>query len=105
MGAGAFNSWLIYLVDFGIVGTALAMAAFVLPCLSSGVRWVLSDPTRRCSWRLALRWARSRSLCIFFFIDLPYSFAWFHAGLALARHGSAWMPSSSKIAHRKLPDR
>ncbi len=83
-GAGAFNSWLIYLVDFGVVGTALAMAAFLLPLF---VIWralgaQLSNETVYLAFGFALG---ALALTVhLFFIDLPYSFAWFHAGLALA---------------------
>lgn len=84
VGAGAFNSWLIYLVDFGIVGTALAMAAFVLPLL---ILWrALGAQRSNEAVFLAFGFALGAlALTVhLFFIDLPYSFAWFHAGLALA---------------------
>ena len=83
-GAGAFNSWLIYLVDFGVVGTALAMAAFVLPLF---VTWrALGAQRSNEAVFLAFGFALGAlALTVhLFFIDLPYSFAWFHAGLALA---------------------
>lgn len=83
-GAGAFNSWLIYLVDFGVVGTALAMAAFMLPLF---VTWrALGAQRSNEAVFLAFGFALGAlALTVhLFFIDLPYSFAWFHAGLALA---------------------
>lgn len=83
-GGGAFNSWLIYLVDFGLLGTSLVMATFVLPLL---LTWRAlgahrSNETVFLAFGFALG-ALALSVHLFF-IDLPYSFAWFHAGLALA---------------------
>ncbi len=82
-GAGAFNSWLIYLVDFGIVGTVLVMVAFLLPLF---IIWRAlgahrSNETVYLTFGFALG---ALALTVhLFFIDLPYSFAWIHAGLAL----------------------
>lgn len=83
-GEGAFNSWLITLVDFGILGTSLTLIVFSLPVLLVG-RTIRSHPTNE-AVRLAFGFALGALALAthLFFIDLLYSFAWFYAGLALA---------------------
>lgn len=83
-GAGAFNSWLIYLVDFGLLGTSLAMTAFLLPLFT--IWRVLGAQSSNETVYLAFGFVLGAlALTVhLFFIDLPYSFAWLHAGLALA---------------------
>jgi len=83
-GEGAFNSWLIYLVDFGILGTSLTLMAFILPVALTG-RTLRAHPAN-VTVKLAFGFALSAlALAVhLLFIDLFYSFAWFYAGLALA---------------------
>ncbi len=80
---GAFNSWLILLAEQGIVGTAVAAAVFLLPVLLSwkAIRKV-RNPTTILAFGFALG-VLGISIHLLF-IDLMYSFAWAHAGLALA---------------------
>jgi len=79
---GAFNSWLISLVEWGVIGTAVVLVVFLLPLFQSW-KYAKLDPT------LTNRLAFAFSLGVLalsihlLFIDLFYSFVWAHVGLAL----------------------
>ena len=80
---GAFNSWLITLVEWGVVGTTVVLVVFLLPLFQS---WKYAILDRTLTNRLAFAFALGvLALSIhLLFIDLFYSFAWVHVGLALA---------------------
>jgi putative inorganic carbon (hco3(-)) transporter len=80
---GAFNSWLIALVEWGIVGTAVVIFIFLLPIFLS---WRAIHLKRNQTTFLALAFAVGAvGIAIhLLFIDLFYSFAWVHAAIALA---------------------
>lgn len=79
----AFNSWLQSLAELGLIGTLPAAGAFALPLV---VTWRAvrryPDEVHLLAFGFALA---SAAIAIhLLFISLFYSFAWFHAGLALA---------------------
>ena len=80
---GAFNSWLIELVDFGVIGTGVVFVVFLLPLFQT---WRGRWRNRNFSTILAFSFAVGvLGISIhLLFIDLLYSFSWAHAGLALA---------------------
>jgi O-antigen ligase len=81
--AGAFDSWLITLVDMGIAGTIVVLCIFLLPL---PLTWLALQKARTPTTMLAFAFALGvLGLSVhLLFIDLLYSFAWMHAGLALA---------------------
>ena len=80
---GAFNSWLIALVEWGMVGMSVVLFVFLLPLFQS---WKYA----KLDWTLTNRLAFAFALGVLalsihlLFIDLFYSFVWAHVGLALA---------------------
>lgn len=80
---GAFNAWLIALVEWGLVGASIAAFIFLLPI---GLSWKYIRQGSMLTYRLAFAFALGvLGLSIhLLFIDLLYSFAWAHVGLALA---------------------
>lgn len=80
---GAFDAWLIGMAEMGVAGTAVVMAAFLLPV---PLAWRAFQKVRNPTTILALGFALGLlGISIhLLFIDLMYSFAWAQAGLALA---------------------
>ena len=80
---GAFNAWLIALVEWGIMGTAVVALIFLLPIwLSMRSLKKVQDKTTLLAFAFSLG---TLGIAIhLFFIDLLYSFAFATAGLALA---------------------
>jgi O-antigen ligase len=80
---GAFNSWLISLAEGGLIGTVVALAVFLLPLpLTWRALLKVRNPTTTLAFAFAVG-VLGLSIHLTF-IDLMYSFAWAHAGLALA---------------------
>lgn len=79
---GAFNSWLISLVEWGVIGTTVVLVVFLLPLFQS---WKYAKLDRTLTNRLAFSFSLGvLALSIhLLFIDLFYSFVWAHVGLAL----------------------
>jgi hypothetical protein len=79
---GAFNAWAIALAELGLVGTLIATIAFLTPLIHS-FRYM-----RKTTFINRLAFAYALGVLGLFvhllFIDLMYSFAWVHLGLALA---------------------
>ncbi len=80
---GAFDSWLIVMTEMGLVGMGIVLALFLLPMPLTGY---IMNSHRNLGTMLAFAFALGAlGLSIhLLFIDLLYSFAWVHAGLALA---------------------
>ncbi len=81
---GAFNAWLIYLAEMGIVTTVVAAAIFLLPLV---IAWrAFRDGRDHPLVPLAFGFALG-TVAVgihLLFVDLFFSFAWAQAGLALA---------------------
>ncbi len=93
-GREAFNSWLNALVEMGLVGGVVSLAAFVAPVL---ITWREVGRRRDALQLLAFGFALGAFGLAFhlFFIDLLYSFAWVHAGLGLAAARISMGPPSA----------
>lgn len=81
---GAFNAWLIYLAEMGIVTTVVAAAIFLLPLV---IAWrAFRDGRGHPLVPLAFGFALG-AVAVgihLLFVDLFFSFAWAQAALALA---------------------